>query len=357
MILSHPDMGNRFFTFEIAEVSSDNFAVVGQNTTGSKAGNFAIIGPDWEGALPEGVQTLPASTTPMALIFGRTLVNGKADVPIAHKFMAQYKLTPLSLWGKADAKVPEDRDVFKPYDARTDPLADWKTMNQFMTENPPEPRHAELMKQFALIGIGPGQQVENLDEPTKRGLARAAIEGRRILVESVDNPKFKTINGWKYPPPYMGRAGTVDDFLTRGGKQCMWGIISQDPTEATYLSTGTDKDGNRLTGANRYSMHFPPGGLPEVKAFWSLTLYDETNNFVDNPLNRYALGDRSTQMKKDADGGLTIYIQAESPGSDKEGNWLPAPKGKPFSLTLRTYIPGKAIVDQTWAPPPVVPAK
>ena len=173
----------------------------------------------------------------------------------------------------------------------------------------------------------------------------------------VDNPKFKTINGWKYPPPYMGRAGKVDDFLTRAGKQCMWGIISQDPPEATYLSTGSDKEGQKLTSANRYSIHFPPGGLPEVKSFWSLTLYDETNNFVDNPLNRYALGDRSTQMKKDADGGLTIYIQAESPGSDKEGNWLPAPKGKPFSLTLRTYIPGKAIVDQTWAPPPVVPAK
>jgi hypothetical protein len=121
----------------------------------------------------------------------------------------------------------------------------------------------------------------------------------------------------------------------------------------SYLSTQTDQQGKVLNGSNRYSMHFPPGGLPEVKAFWSLTLYDETHNFVDNPLNRYSLGDRSRQMKKDADGGLTLYIQAESPGGDKEGNWLPAPVGKPFSLTLRTYIPGKAIVDQTWPPPPL----
>jgi hypothetical protein len=357
VILSHPDLGSRFFTFELGDLSSDNFAVVGGNTTGSKAGNFAIVGPNWNGTLPTGVQKLPPSTTNAVLILGRTLVNGNADVPEAHKFMSQYKLTPLSLWGKPDAKVPEDREVFKPFDAKTDPLADWKTMNKAMTENPPEPRHQLLVKQFADIGVGPGQDVDKLDEPTKRGLARAAAEGRRILVDSIENPKFKTINGWKYPPPQMGRAGTVDDFLTRAGKQCMWGIISQDPAQATYLSTQTDQQGQGLNGASRYSMHFPPGGLPEVKAFWSLTLYDETHNFVDNPLNRYSLGDRSREMKKDADGGLTLYIQAESPGGDKEGNWLPAPGGKPFSLTLRTYIPGKSIVDQTWAPPPLEGSK
>jgi hypothetical protein len=330
-------------------MSSDNFAVVGQNVTGSNAGR--------KGTLPADVKALPPSTTPMLLILGRTLVDGKADVPAAQKLMHQYRLTPLSMWGKADAEVPEDRNVFKPYDAKTDPLADFKTMNQNMAENPPEPRHAVLMKQFAELGVGPGLNVDQLDESTKRGLARAAVEGRRILAASVDNPKYKTVNGWKYPPPYMGRAGAIDDFLTRGGKQCMWGIISQDPPQATYLSTSSDSDGQPLSGGKQYTMHFQPGGLPEVKAFWSLTLYDETNDFVDNPLNRYSLGDRSAQMEKDADGGLTIYIQSDSPGADKEGNWLPAEKGKPFSLTLRTYVPGKAIVDQTWPPPAVVPAK
>jgi hypothetical protein len=357
VILSHPDMGKRFFTFELGDMSSDNFAVVGQNVTGSNAGSFAIIDPSWKGTLPADVKALPPSTTPMLLILGRTLVDGKADVPAAQKLMHQYRLTPLAMWGKADAEVPEDRNVFKPYDAKTDPLADFKTMNQNMAENPPEPRHAVLMKQFAELGVGPGLNVDQLDESTKRGLARAAVEGRRILAASVDNPKYKTVNGWKYPPPYMGRAGAIDDFLTRGGKQCMWGIISQDPPQATYLSTSSDSDGQPLSGGKQYTMHFQPGGLPEVKAFWSLTLYDETNNFVDNPLNRYSLGDRSEQMKKDADGGLTIYIQSDSPGADKEGNWLPAEKDKPFSLTLRTYVPGKAIVDQTWPPPAVVPTK
>jgi hypothetical protein len=357
IILSYPDMGDRFFTFEIGDMSSDNFAVVGQRSNGSKAGNFAIVGPEWKGALPQGVEKLPPSSTSAVLILGRTLIDGNADLPAALKLMAQYKLTPLSLWGKTEAKAPVDRNVFKPYDAKTDPLADWNTMNKCMTENPPEARHAAFLKQFATIGVGPEQDVDTLDEATKRGLARAAIEGKRILAKSVDNPKYKTINGWKYPPPHMGRAGTVDDFLTRGGNQCMWGIISQDPIEATYLSTGSDQEGQKLNGANRYSMHFAPGGLPEVKSFWSLTLYDQTNNFVDNPLNRYSLGDRSAQMKKDADGGLTIYIQAESPGADKEGNWLPAPKDQPFSLTLRAYIPGKAILDQTWPPPPVQKVK
>jgi hypothetical protein len=357
VILSHPDLGDRFFTFELAAMSSDNFAVVGQNTTGSKAGDYAIIGPNWKGTLPREVEGLPRSTTPSVLIFGRTLVDGKEDVKKALEVMDQYKLTPLSLWGHSDARVPENRDVFKPFDSKKDPLADWKTMNRSMAENPPEPRHATLLKQFAEIGIGPGSDVDGLDEPTKRGLARAAVAGRRILSESVDNPKFKTINGWKYPPPYMGRAGQVDDFLTRSGKQCMWGIISQDPPEATYLSTSSDEDGGKLLGSNRYTIHFSSDELPEVKAFWSLTLYDETHNFFDNPLNRYSLGDRSKQMKKDADGGLTIYIQEKRPDENVLGNWLPAPEDKPFSLTLRTYLPGKTIVDQTWAPPPVVRVK
>jgi hypothetical protein len=177
IVLSHPDMGERYFTFEIADMSSDNFAYVGKRTTGSKAGNFAIVGPGWKGKLPSGVQSIPPSPTPYVLILGRTLVSGEADVPNVNKLQQQYRLTPLSQWGKAGFKPADDRNVWPPFDAKTDPLADWKTMNKAMTENPPSDKQAMLLKQFATIGVGPNQDVDKMDESTKmdwRGLPRMA---------------------------------------------------------------------------------------------------------------------------------------------------------------------------------------
>lgn len=351
VILSHPDMGERYFVFEFGQMSSDNFAYVGKRTTGGKAGHFAIVGPGWKGQLPEGVKPLDPSPTPFALVLGRTLVDGPADVPNVRKLQAQYKLTPLSLWGKPDAKVPESRNVWKPYDPKTDPLADWKTMNKAMAENRPSAKHELLLKQFAAIGVGPGQDVEKLDEASKRGLARAARDGRALLKgATLSGARSKLVNGWRYPPADMGRAGLHDDFLTRGGLQCMGGIISNDPSEAVYLNTSTDGDGNKLSGERRYEIRFAKGQLPPVEAFWSLTMYDMTFNLAANPINRYAIGNRTQGLKHDADGGLTLYVQNESPGKDKESNWLPAPKGE-FFLILRTYMPAAEIVRQAWEPP------
>jgi len=352
LILSVPDVGDRYYTMEIAGFDSDNFAYVGMRTTGTKAGNYAIVGPSWKGKLPAGVQQLPPSRTPSAFILGRTLLKGPDDLPAIRAVMAQYKLTPLSLWGKPGAQLPESYDVLKPFDRKTDSLADWKTMNATMAQNPPPSRHELLLKQFAQIGIGPDLDVDKLDEATKRGLARAAIDGRNLLDAAVrQGARQKNVNGWNYPPPDMGRAGDKDDFLLRAALQSMWGIVANDPAEAIYLNTSTDPNGQQLSGANRYVIHFPAGGLPEVKAFWSITLYDANHNLVANPIKRYALGDRD-KLKFNADGSLDIYFQNESPGTDKEPNWLPAPNGE-FNLVLRCYLPSAAIQEQGWTPPPV----
>jgi hypothetical protein len=352
VILSVPDVGDRYYTLEIAGFDSDNFAYVGMRTTGTKAGNYAIVGPTWKGELPTGVQQLPPSRTPSAFILGRTLLRGPDDLPAIRAVMAQYKLTPLSLWGKPGAQLPESYDVLKPSDRKTDALADWKTMNAAMTQNPPPSRHELLLKQFAQIGIGPGLNVDKLDEATKRGLTRAAIDGRNLLDAALrQGARQKNVNGWNYPPPEMGRAGDKDDFLLRAALQSKWGIVANDPAEAIYLNTSTGLDGRQLTGANRYVMHFPKGGLPEAKAFWSITLYDANHNLVANPMKRYALGDRD-KLRFDADGSLDIYFQNESPGTDKEPNWLPAPQGD-FNLVLRSYLPSTAIQEQRWTPPPV----
>jgi hypothetical protein len=356
VILSVPDVGERYYTMEIASFDSDNFAYVGMRTTGTRAGNYAIVGPSWKGELPDGVQQLTPSRTPSAFILGRTLLRGPDDLTAIRAVMAQYKLTPLSFWGKSGVQLPESYDVLRPFDRKTDRLADWKTMNETMAENPPPARHELLLKQFAEIGIGAGLDVERLDGATKRGLARAAVDGGKLLDAALrQGARQKNVNGWNYPPPDMGRAGDKDDFLLRAALQSKWGIVANDPAEAIYLNTSTDPEGEQLTGANRYVMHFPAGGLPEVKAFWSITLYDVRHNLVANPLKRYALGDRD-KLRINTDGSLDVYVQNQSPGKDKEANWLPAP-AEEFNLVLRTYLPSMNIQQQRWTPPPLGKAK
>jgi len=355
IILSHPNMGDRYFTFELASIDSDNFAYVGKRTTGGKAGSFALVGPGWKGTLPDGVKAVPASRTPTVLIFGRTLIDGMVDAPAVNALQDQYTLIPLSFWGKKNDELPESRDVWKPFDPKTDPLAQWKTMNRAMTENPPEARLAELMTLFAKIGVGPGQDIDNLDDATKRGLARAAVDGRKMLNDVIRSGKLgKQVNNWNIPPRTFGRAGLADDFLLRGSLQCLGGIIANEPEEAVYYNTTMDGAGQPFDGAKRYTIRFAPGQLPKVNGFWSITLYDPTYNFTPNPINRYAIGDRTTGLNTDSDGGLTIYIQSTSPGEDKESNWLPSTTNGLFILVMRTYMPGAEIVEQKWAPPPAV---
>ncbi|PBC18646.1 DUF1254 domain-containing protein [Mesorhizobium sp. WSM4307] len=358
LILTHPDMGDRYFTFELASIDSDNFAYVGTRTTGGKAGSYAIIGPNWKGQLPAGVKSITPSRTNSVLILGRTLVDGPADLPVVRKLQDQYTLIPLSQWGKAEPLLPASRDVWAPFDAKTDPLGEWKTMNRAMTENPPEARLAKLTELFAKIGIGPGQDIDKLDEDTKRGLARASKDGFAMLHQVIRSGALgKRVNGWNIPPKAMGTAGLIDDFLLRASIQCLGGIIANDPDEAVYYNTALDQSGQPLDGNKQYAMRFAPGQLPEVKAFWSITMYDPTYNLVANSINRYAIGNRTPNLKTDADGGLTLYIQSEAPSADKMANWLPSPKAGSFTVIMRTYMPDKAIVDQTWAPPGVAPAR
>ncbi len=356
VILSHPDMGGRYFTFEIASMTSDNFDYVGSRTTGSKSGHFAITGPGWKGDLPEGVQKLEPSPTGAVLIFGRSAVTGPEDVPAVNKLQDQYKLTPLGLWGTPAAKVPERRDVFKPYNRNDDPLNEWRTINRAMTENPPLEQNAFMVHLMSTIGVGPGQNVDALDEPTREGLARAARDGRALLFNIATSGYGKRVNGWVYPPLTMGRAGYREDFITRGAVQCMGGIIANDPEEAIYINSTIDGDGKRLNGTNRYVLRFEKESLPEVKEFWSLTMYDMTFNFTDNPINRYAIGSLKEDYKLGEDGSLTIYIQHDSPGKDKEPNWLPTPQGE-FFVVFRTYGPGQELLEQTWEMPELVRSK
>ena len=355
VILSVPAIPDRYYTFEMSSMDSDNFAYVGTRVTGTQAGDYAMVGPGWTGELPSGVIELPRSRTAFALILGRTLVYGEDDLANVHALQDQYKLTPLSQWGSAEAQGGT-RTVWPPYPA-TDPLAAWKTMNRALTENPPNaPDQEALVNSFAAIGLGPGQDVEAVDDATKRGLKRAATEAMAIMHGfNLAGGGGREVNGWTYPPPTLGRAGQYGDFLVRAASQCWAGIVANDPEEAIYLNTSSDAEGEKLTGAKEYVIRFLPGGLPDVGAFWSISMYGYDHNLVDNPLGRYKLGTYPEGlMRLDPDGGLTIYVQHETPGPEKESNWLPAPEDD-FYLILRTYLPGVGIRQGTWVPPAVVP--
>ena len=236
VILSHPDMGDRYFTFELMGFTSDTYDYVGQRTTGSKAGHFAICGPDWQGELPPGVRSVQPAPTPWILIMGRTLVDGDADLANVHVLQAQYRLTPLSLWGKPGAQVHERRDVYTPAEAAQDPLGPWKTLNAMLAENPPPPHHALVLNQFARIGIGPGLDVEAQPDVVKQGLARAAVTGMGLLMQQFLSGEWATlVNGWRYPPAEEGRFG--DDFLQRAADQSLAGITANHRQRRSTWST------------------------------------------------------------------------------------------------------------------------
>lgn len=355
IILSHPTISNRYFTFEMASMDSDNFAYVGLRETGPEAGDFAIVGPDWQGTLPKGVREISRSRTNTVLILGRILVDGPDDVENALAVSKQFRLTPLSQWGSGEEPQVEPRTVQIPVDRASDPLADWKIMNAAMTENPPEARHQDLLDQFATIHVGPGQDVEQASEAMKRGLARASRDGLAMFRRVIRNGTGQSVNGWTYPPASMGRAGLANQFLIRAALQCLSGIIANEPQEAVYLNTFKDASDEVLNGDQRYEIRFGKEDIPPIDelGFWSMTMYGLDYNFVGNEIDRYSIGNRTDGLVFGDDGSLTLYLQSNRPDGDKAANWLPSPAGQDFYVVLRTYLPKAPIVEQTWAPPEV----
>jgi hypothetical protein len=350
VILSHPDMGERYFTFQLAGFSSDNFDYVGQRTTGSAAGDFAIVGPGWEGDLPDGVRRVETAPTPWVLVLGRTFVNGAADLPAAREMQHQYRLTPLSLWGVEGATVPDRRDVYTPA-LPTDPLGPWKTLNAMLAENPPPAHHAVVLEQLRGIGIGPGLDVEAQPDVVKEALARAAAAGTALVHQQFASGQWATlVNGWRYPPPEVGRFG--DRFLERAADQCLAGIAANDPAESVYLLNFQDADGAPFAPQGRYEVHFGADELPPVDAFWSLASYTAADlNLIHNSADRYSIGNHSDHLMTSDDGALTMYLQPEAPGGAKDGNWLPTSATQPWFVILRMYRPGPTVLAGTWQCP------
>jgi len=358
IVLSVPDTHGRYYLMPMLDAWTNVFASPGKRTTGTKAGNFAITGPGWTGKLPKGVTEIKAPTD-MVWIIGRTQTNGPADYPAVHKIQSGYKLTPLSSFGKPYT-APEGK-VDPAIDMKTPPVeqaqkmsaeAFFNRMATLLKTNPPPASDAPVLEKLKAIGVVPGEKFDpsKLDPAVAKGLEQSVkVAFEKLLVASKETGA--PVNGWRVPPMILGNYGS--DYGARAVVSLI-GLGANLPADAVYPSAFVDGEGKALDGANKYVIHFDKGATPPVNAFWSVTMYNPDSFFVANPLNRYAISSWMP-LKKNKDGSLDLYVQHDSPGKDKEANWLPA-SDKDFNVTLRMYWPvekAPSIIDGSWKPPAV----
>jgi len=305
--------------------------------------------------LPAGVKKLPSPTNTVWII-GRTLTRGQADYAAVHAIQAQYTLTPLSAWGKQYS--PPAGPVDPSVDMKTAPVQQvakmaaatfFQTLAKSMKNDRPAPADALAVKRLAALGMMAGKDFDpaKLEPAMIKTLEAGAKQAqKRIEAKALKIGAMK--NGWQIPEPPMGTYGT--DYEQRAAI-AFFGLGANLREDAVYPTAYSDQEDQPLTGKRHYVLHFAKEQLPPVKAFWSLTMYDQDSFLVPNPGGRYGLGDRDP-LKYNADGSLDLYLQHQSPGPEKEANWLPAPPDD-FNVTLRLYWPEKAILDGTWMPPPI----
>jgi hypothetical protein len=352
VILSVPDTGNRYYLMQLVDAWTNTFAAPGTRTTGNKAGRFAIVGPKWNGQLPQGITVL-RSPTNMVWLIGRIQTNTASDYAAVRALQDQFRLAPLSAWGKP----PKPTETMATTDrAHRTPSAEMETMDaatffarlcRLMQQNPPVPADAPLVRQMERLGIKPGGGFDfaKLPAETRQEIERGVAEAKKTI--SGPTPGVTIRNGWRMRY-HIGTYGA--DYLLRA-QIARIGLGANLPKDALYPVAVSDSEGRPFDGNRHYVVHFDKDLLPPVNAFWSLTMYDSRGFFTENAVGRYAIGDRD-QLRYNADGSLDIYIQHSRPGAEKESNWLPAPV-EPFSMELRLYWPKPQALDGSWTPPPV----
>jgi len=366
-VFSHPDMGERFYLFEIVDLwmhALENSP--SRRTAGGVAANYLITGPGWKGEVPGGLKHITMPTR-YVVILGRTYANGTApDYAAVNVLQAQYRITPLSAWGKVYTPVAPPVNPNTGVDMTGEPQSVilamgtqgyFDLMARLMGRDaPPATADAPMLARMARIGLVPGQpfDLKALDPAVQAALADTPQRALR-KIEANRNILGEMINGWVVTKG-LGTYGT--DYLRRA-VVAAYGWPANQERDAVYPYTEIDSTGQKLTGASAYTLTFPKDATPPVNAFWSITMYMIDNGwwFVPNALGKFTVSPRN-DLKYNADGSLTLYFQNASPGTDKEANWLPAPKGA-FIPMLRMYWPkdtGPSILNGTWKVPPVIKA-
>ena len=338
--LVQPDLGDRYASFALMDMWSDNVAVLGARTTGSEGGRFTLVGP--AAAAPTGALRSP---TPWVWALARVVVGGPADLDAARAVLGGYRVEGGTL-GAAAAKGARRDGPWQDY---------FRAASSLLAENPPPATDLGVLRRIKPLGLDAGFDPGRFT-PAQQAEIAAGVADAIALVKGVGLGSDEK-NGWLFQAADTGEF--FQDYLGRA-RVALGGLAALPPAEAMYL-TALAPDGKRtFDGDGAYRLHFGPGQLPPVNAFWSLTLYEATPDgqffMTTNPIHRYAIGDRTPGLVREADGALSLWISRGDPGGARSANWLPAPAKGPYSMVLRLYLPRPAAISRAWAPPRIAAA-
>jgi len=357
VVLTIPASGQRFYVGGLLQGWSDVFGVVGTRATGNKKQRFLLSGPQWKGETPNGMKPLRSSTN-LVWVPIRIYAAGGVEAASARSFQEGLRLTPLSQWGKnrGTARMEDiDPNVNLRKDSRDQVFsmsADeyYTRLCALMVDNPPAPMDSGFTDKIRSLGIVPTKNFKFGDLPMEAQKALSeSVKGAKNYIlahQGSFSPKGRLVNGWTTP---VNNPGFGTDYYGRA-YQAYVGLGVLPPQDAVFPIAYEDHMGQQLMGENSYKITFEQGKLPPVNGFWSITMFQLPDvSLVDNVIRRYSLG-QYNRMKYNQDGSLTIYVQPNSPGKDKESNWLPSGKGN-YQLTMKMYWPKKEVLEGRWTPP------
>jgi hypothetical protein len=360
MVLTVPAIEKeRYYSIQLIDAYTQNFDYIGSRATGNEAGSYMIAGPGWKGETPKGVKKVIRSETDLLIAAYRTQLFNPGDLENVKKVQAGYKAQPLSAFlGTAAPKAAPAIDFIAPLTPamqKTSPEF-FNIVNFVLKYCPTVPSETALMERFAKIGVGAGKTIDvsKLSLETKKALEEGMADAWQDLEALRKRVDAKEVTSGDM---FGTREFLKNNYLYRMAAAVL-GIYGNSKQEAMYPIYAIDGDNQKLDGTHRYSLRFAPGQLPPVHAFWSVTMYDlPASLLVANPINRYLVNSPMLpHLKTDTDGGLTLLIQNESPGKEKEANWLPAPKG-PFFMAMRLYWPKEEAMEGKWTQPPLKKAE
>jgi hypothetical protein len=352
IVLSVPAVDpKRYYSVMLCDGNTYNYGYIGTRATGSEAGDYMVVGPEWKGETPTGIKKVFRSGTQLSVAGYRTQLFSPDDLDNVKKVQAGYKVQTLSAYLNQPAPPPPPALDFPKIDKELVKTNFFEYLDFALQFAPAEPNEKEIRAQLARIGVGPGKtfNFKELSVKEKLEIGLGMKEGERKVDAAVASAG-RRINFWQVSSLPGDSAHYNGDWLKRAAA-AKAGIYGNDAVEAMYPITRNDGDGQTLDGSkHNYTLTFPSGQQPPVNAFWSLTMYGgKTQLLIENPINRYLINSPMIPaMKTNADGSLTLYLQNKSPGTDKEANWLPAPNG-PIYLVMRLYWPKET-------PPSILPA-
>ncbi|HMG04978.1 MAG TPA: DUF1254 domain-containing protein [Chthoniobacterales bacterium] len=366
IVLSVPAVEKpRYFSVMLCDGNTYNYGYIGSRATGTEAGDYMVVGPDWKGETPAGIKKVFRSTTQFSLVAYRTQLFNPEDMPNVVKIQAGYKVQPLSTFLKQPAPPAAPAVDFPKIDKELAKTGFFDYLAFALQFAPAEPQEKEIRARLAKLGVEAGKKFDlaALSPEQKAAMVAGVKDGEGKIKQYLESGQ-KNINGWKVGSLFGDSAFYKGDWLKRAAA-AQGGIYGNDAVEAMYPMTKTLANGELLDASkHNYTLTFAKDQFPPVNAFWSVTMYDgKSQLLIKNPINRYLINSPMLpQMKKNADGGVTLYIQKDSPGVDKESNWLPAPNDLVY-LVMRLYYPKTeppSILppgEGTWKPPGIVKTK